>query len=78
LLTAVRRRSASAKTLPLAVTTQIERTLPMTSQLSHTLGELEAEHQAIDELEEPYVASLTSLEAALTTDTGIEGDQVGH
>ena len=50
----------------------------MPPQPSHTLDELEAEHQTIDELEEPYVASLTSLEAAFTTDTGIEGDQVGH
>jgi hypothetical protein len=50
----------------------------MTTESSPTLGKLEAEHQIIDELEEPYVACLASLEGAFTTDTGIEGDQVGH
>jgi hypothetical protein len=62
----------------------------MTSQPSHTLGKLEAEHQTIDELEDApanadlefqmeatYVASTTALEGAFATITGIEGDQVG-
>jgi hypothetical protein len=49
----------------------------MTPQPSHTLDELEAKHRIIDALEEPYVASITSLEDAFST-TGIEGEQVGH
>jgi hypothetical protein len=52
--------------------------ISMTPQPSHTLDELEAENRIIDALEEPYVPSLASLEGAFTTDTGIEGDQVGH